>query len=216
MARKQAEEYVLSVMDSIDPSGVNKAIYKKRFKEMSDAEFEIFISEVEAGTNSLMVNASGDAILSHDRNLKVLKQMNVPVFQKVTIDDGNGKYKPNIEYLILKYPFRRAQQHIKKNFSVHADLKSRNSNTGQVTGKSKAGSITYPEAQLISALGLKHVATELLGVRGGDVQASHAYASLLFKNGMVTAKEMEQYRSKTGGTIYIKALFKAKHLDIVV
>ena len=214
MARKHAEAYVLNLVDDIDPSGVNRKLYEKRFKEMSDETFDLFMNEIEEGKNSIMINASGKAVLSHDRNLVTLKKMGVNVFQKVTITNNGEKYKPNIDYLVLKYPFRRAAQHIKKNFSVHRDLKSRNTNTGQVTGNSKAGSITYPEAQLISAMGLPTVATELLGVRGGDVAGSHAYASLLFKNGKVTADEMKLYRGKTGGAVYIKALFKAKHLDL--
>ena len=212
MARKDAEKYILDIVTQIDPSGINASLYEKRFKEMSDDEFDVFMNEIENGTNSIMINASGDATISHDRNLDILDKMGAKVLQKVTIEKDGYKIKPNVEYLILTCPFRRAAQHIKKNFSVHKHLKTRNANTGQVTGDSKAGSITYPEAHLINAMGLKNIARELLGDRGGDIYASHAYASLLFKNGRVTSEEMKLYRTKTGGALYIKALFKAKHL----
>ena len=49
--RAEAEKFIFSVFDRLDPSGTNTTRYKKMFASMSDSKFENFIRSMIADPN---------------------------------------------------------------------------------------------------------------------------------------------------------------------
>lgn len=216
--RKKVESYLLTILKDLDPSGKNVAMYKEIFSKMSDTEFSRMMERIKEGESILsIVTPNGDNSMDMNvaRLLKVAKKHNVKLFERVTFDDGNMKFKPDIKYMVVDIPVRRTSQHGLKGLSVAKHYRSRNAITGQVSGKdSDSGSITLPEVYILNGREQKQTLKELLGTRGGDVKASAALNAILFKDGKVSRKEIERFADQTGSTKALKAFFKGMHLDI--
>ena len=217
--RKKVESLIIETMNELDPSGKNASIYKNAFKGMSNSEFDIMmemIRDKKYGTTIFAPNNDKDVKISLERNRAILKKRNIKLFKKLDIYKDGSSYSPNIEFLVMPMMIRRMAQRLEKNFSTHEDLKSRNAITGQVTGKSKSARITTPELQILNKLKMKAVLSELFGARAGDITASYALRSKLFRDGKVTQKEIEPFVTATGSTKAVKAFFKAMHIDIAL
>lgn len=217
MSRKLVEAEIYKIMDKLDPSKTNSSIYKEQFSNMSNSDFEIMMDNIRDGKSKTFIIAPNgyDKIkLDLNRNKKIIDEMGIKLFHNLTIQSDDAKYKLNVKSLVLNLPMFRMVQTATKKFFVHEDLKSRNTVTGQVTGKSKSGDITYNETMILKSMGLESVLKEKLGILGGDVKGSALFRSRLFENGTVSYKEIEPFLSATGSTNSLQAFFKAAHIKI--
>jgi len=216
MDRKKAESFILKYIQKIDPSGENKKIYEEFFKGLSNKEFEQLRQDIKDGKSTLTIIApEGHPKIKLDanRNRKILKELKIDIYQKLTITDGENVFTPDIKYQILELPVRLAAQHIMKNFTVHKNTKVRNTITGQVAGDSKSGELSNMETQILKSIGMDVSLKELLGIRGGDVSASNAFKGMLMKKGKVNQQELKPFMDKTQIGKTLKAYMKAIHID---
>ncbi len=214
--RKKTEEYILSYINKIDPSGENKKIYTEKFKTMSDEDFEAMIFGIEQGSVNLAVVSPNFSHVKLDvqRNLDIAKELGHHFFQRVHMPakDGLPAYLTPIPYLIIDLPMRRQAQLLDKKISIPEDNNSVDDLTGQPTGKSKGAKISYPEVQVMAALGLDHSLTEFLKYRGGDEKGFNAMNTMISRTGGVSMKAIEPFAGEVKATSALRAVLTAMHL----
>lgn len=215
--RKAVEDYVIAYVGKI-VGKKNQDLYKNFFKSMNDHEFDQFMQDLrDKKINlSVIVDVNEEKNVTLENNVKVGKEIGVKFFQKLswTKDEVNNipAYKTKNEYLVLKLPVKRTSQLITKKISVAEDNKSRDTLTGQIISKSKAGRLTFPEIQVLIGYGLDNSIKELIKTRGGDLGESRAMEVMLARRGDVSLKELEQYSTKVESSETLKRFLEAMHI----
>ena len=214
--RKKTEAYILDYIQKIDPSGENAKIYIEKFKAQSDDDFEAMIVGLENGTVNLAIISPNFSHVRLDvqRNLMLAKELGHHFFQRVNIPAKNGlpAYLTPIPYLIIDLPMRRQAQLLDKKISIPEDNNSVDDFTGQPTGKSKGAKISYPEVQVMAALGLEQSLTEFLKYRGGDEKGFNAMNTMISRTGGVSMKAIEPFAGEVKATSALRAVLTAMHL----
>lgn len=214
--RKAAEAVILENIEEMLPGGENKAIYANMFAAMSDSEFEDYIKALKDGSKRLAVVAPnfGKSKLSLERNFALAKKLNHKFFQRVWVPakNGNRSYLSPVPYLVVDLPLRRQAQLLQKKISIPEDNNSVDDFTGQPTGKSKGAKISYPEVQVIAAMGLDNCLQELLKYRGGDERGFNAMNTVISRTGRVDMKTIAPYAGGVKSTKTLDQFFRAMHL----
>ena len=214
--RKKAESFILKYIQKIDPSGNNKKIYEELFASLNDKEFEELREAIRSGEASLTIFAPErhkEIRLDADRNRKILKELGVDIYQRITIKEGDNEYSPTTKFQVLDMPVRLAAQHIMKNFTAHKSTRVRNTITGQVAGESASGELSNMESQILKSIGIDKGLRELLGIRGGDVGASNAFKGILMKQGRISERDIQPFITKTQVGKTVKAYLRAMHIE---
>lgn len=192
-------------------------MWKERFAEMSNQEFDDFIARLEDKVDRLAIvdpNLSKGPRLDIKRNLAVGKKWGVKFFHKLWIDNGiDPPYLSNIAYLVGLLTCRRQAQLQTKKMSVAEDSKSIDDYTGQPTGKSQASKISFPEGQVLLAHGLNNMAKEFYKYRGGDVDGFNAMNASISKTGSVRMETLDELGTKVKSTETFSALLTGMHLS---
>jgi len=214
-ARKVAEKYILDIIDRI-AGKLNKELYVNKFKTMSDKDFDRYIDEIEKGRKRLTVVAPNDGSvkITVKNNLAIGRSMGYEFFQRLNkVDPSTGDHylTPN-KYLVYRLPIKRVAQLLSKGIAIPKDSKHVDLATGQVSGDSKSVSITMPEVQMLSGMGMENTLLEVLKFRGGDLGAKSAMINTLYKQGRVDADTLMQYSTGVEGTKTLKNYLIAAHI----
>ena len=186
-ARQQIEKMVLETMNLLDPAGDNTKRWKSFFASLNDAGFEKFMNYLkrkEVAMNIIMPNMKKTLRM---RDLfKAADYVGYKTSHRLWMPDRTRpgkKYLTNEKYLVVELPIRRAQQEVDKKLSVPSRDKRIDALTGQVVSDDKACSLSAPEIQSLNVRGLDKVLSELVRVRGGDVNAYGDFNRQLQENG---------------------------------
>jgi len=214
--RKKTEQYILKYIDKIAIGGQNKELYVNLFKSMSDKEFNKFMIGLKSGktTLSIIVPQDKSVKVTVPNNIKVGKELGYEFFQHLRMTDpitGDKYITPN-KYFVYRLPIKRVSQLASKGIAIPKDSKHTDMLTGQVSGSSKAVSITNPEVQMLVGMGLDDSVRELLKYRGGDDGARSAMMNLLYKNGRVDKETLEAYSTGVVSTKTLKNYFLGAHI----
>lgn len=214
--RAAAQAFILKYINKILPGSDNEKIYTDLFASMDDKAFAEFMDDLETGKKTLAIIAPnfGKQSLSTERNLAIAKEIGHQFFQRVWIegDDDTPTYLTPIPYLVIDLPLRRQAQLLVKKISIPEDNKSVDDFTGQPTGKSKGARVSYPEVQVLAAMGLDNSLVELLKYRGGDVKGFDAMNDAISKQGGVSMKAIEKFTSGVESTRILKTYLTSMHI----
>lgn len=214
--RKAAEAFVYEYIEKLLPGGVNAELYRKRFKAMNDEEFEKFVEDLEADKIrfKVVVPNFSNVKMDTERNLDLAEELGVTFFTRVNMPakDDLPAYLTPIKYLVFDLPLRRQAQLLEKKISIPEDNNCVDDLTGQPTGKSKGSKISYPEAQILAALGLDQGLFELMKFRGGDERGFAAMNAFIMRNGGVSLKAITPYASGVKSVQALKAFLMAMQL----
>lgn len=218
--RKAAEAFILKYIEKLMPGSPNTQLYKDRFAAMSDKEFDQFMKGLEDGSGQLTMIAPNlsDNKLNVQNNLNIAKELGHEFFERIWMKDGPNSpaYLTPQKYLIVDLPLKRQAQLLVKKISIPEDNKSIDDLTGQPTGKSKGSKISYPEIQVLSALGLDQSLTELLKYRGGDVKGFDAMNKFISQQGGVSMQSVEPYSGGVVSTATLKTFLTGMHLQTTI
>ncbi len=215
--RKKVEEWVLSVINQIDPSGNNTRIYKEKvFGPMTDKDFDQYIQDLKSGKRFSVIYAPnyGPVKLNLERNMKIAEKMGHSFFEKIWIEgkpDVPTQLTPVPAFVILTRVRRQAQL-VTKGVSVPKNMRTINVMTGQPTGESQSAKISMPELQMCASAGLLKSMEELMKWRGGDNRGSAALHGMLVRYGRASLQSLKPFASGVESTNYINALFTAAHI----
>lgn len=216
-ARAAVEKYIVDAMAQVMPGNQNPEIYRDFFARHDDAQFEALLDRMEKDDESLPFyhpNFTGKNIdLEHVIEL-ITKEGGAFMEQIHMVDFETGqKFLTPIKYPILRLPLRIQQQKLQKKMSVPKDNKHVDDLTGQPTTESKGSAISYPEIQILYAMGLNKTMQELLKVRGGDEAAYREYNNEIVATGSVNVEAITSRKTKVKSTKTVGAILKAMLLS---
>lgn len=218
MAKNRAatEKFILSYIGKLTPGTRNADIYKDKFSKMSDKQFDEFMTQLKNDEIKLSViipNYSEKSITVKN-NMKIAEELGHDFFQRLWIEgkDDSPTYLSPVKYLVLDLPLRRASQMLTKKISVPDHNKVVDAMSGQPTGDSKGARLSYPEAQICSAMGLEDSVIELMKFRGGDIKGNIALNNMLSKYGAANQKVLGQFASGVESTKTLKTFLTCCHL----
>ena len=208
--RKQTEEFIIEHINLLLAGSSNEPLYRQLFVTMDDAKFEQFIDDLATGKQQLCITAPnfGPEKLSIARNLEIAEKLGHPFFERVWIPAKGDMpaYLTPLPYLIVDFPLRRQAQLLQKKISIPEDNNSVDDFTGQPTGKSKGSRISYPETQVLAALGLNASLTEFLKFRGGDEKGFNAMNTMINRTGGVSMDAILPYAGTVKSTSTLSAM----------
>lgn len=214
--RKAAELVVLTWIGEIDPSGKNQQLYKDRFGQMSDKEFDSFMTGLSSGEMHLSIIAPNltDHGITTERNLKIAKKLGHEFFERIWVDRGDGtpRFLSPKKYLVVDAIVRRQAQLLKKKRSIPDHNNSVDDFTGQPTGASKGSKLSYPELQGLVARDLTANIHEMAKARGGDTQMFNRMNRDISRTGTVSLNAINDPNSSVKAIQTLNTLFKCMHL----
>lgn len=215
--RKAAEQELIACIEAILPGSQNTKIYQDIFKVMSDADFEQWIHDLDTGERYLALIAPEltEPSLSVERNLDLAEKWGHKFFERVWMDPQNGapSYLSNDKYLIVDLPLKRQAQFLIKKISIPEDNRSIDTFTGQPTGKSKGSKISWPELQILAALGgFDETIAEFFKFRGGDLQGFNAMNNMIANTGGVSLHAVGSLGTKVKAVTSLSTLLTSMHL----
>lgn len=213
--RKEAEAFILKYIDKMVGES-NVKIYEDLFASMSDKDFDEFMKKIKEKKARLAVVVPNlvKSKLSTSNNLGLAKELKHNFFERIYIDRGDGqpKYLTPIPYLIVELPLRRQAQFLVEKISIPEDNRSVDDMTGQPTGASKGSKISYPETQILAALGLDNCLLEMVKFRGGDTKGFNAMNASISKTGSVSLEEIEKLGTTVESTRTLHTILLGMHL----
>lgn len=215
--RAAAEKEIITWIEKLLPGSPNTEIYKQRFKSMSDKEFDEFMNQLENEEVILSIIAPNlnEHQLTVENNFKVAKELGHNFFERIWMDEGNEvpPYLTNHEYLVIDLPLRRQAQFLQKKISIPASNNVIDNLTGQPTGPSKGSKISYPEGQVLAAIGLDNCIVEMIKYRGGDLKGFNAMNSAINSTGGVDMTQLDKLGSKVKSTTTLRSYLFSLHLN---
>jgi virion structural protein len=215
--RSEVTNFIADAIDKILPDGFNKKQILDFLNQKTDKEFEEYLINLKSGKERLTIIApNGREIkLDLERNFKVAKEYNIDFFKRIWFDtpDGKGRYLSEDKYMVVKLPVRRQAQLLVKKISIPEDNKSIDALTGQPAGKSKGSRISYPEVQMLAAMGLNNTLSEFMKYRGGDIKGFNAMNTMIQRTGGVSLRAIEPYAGKVKSTETLSSYLTAMHLQ---
>lgn len=220
--RPAAEKVILDVIDSIAPGNPNVQLYQALFepgnpKYLNDAMFNDWMERIRRKEGSLVyIDPPGSKFaLSVERNTEVLgPKYGINFFQQLWYQDETGDWflTPNT-YLILPLPVRRQAQLLVEKISIPENNNSIDDMTGQVTGASRGGKISYPELSLLKAFGMKRTIEEFMHWRGGDVKGHRIMNQQILKTGGASMDALAPYAGEVESTRTFANILLGMHYD---
>jgi len=218
IARQETQDYILKCIDDLLPGGRNKAIYQDFFARTTDQQFDAMMTRFEEDHEYLPFyhpNFTG-TVIDVENVIKLITREGGKLMERVwDIDPETGEeFLTPLEYPILILPLRIQQQKLSKKMSIPKDNSHIDDLTNQPTTESKGASISYPEVQIIYAMGGEKILEETLKVRGGDDKAFRDYNNELIANGGVTISSISSDKTKVKSTKTVATILKTgMHLD---
>lgn len=214
--RAAAQAVILEWIEKLIPGSPNTQYYKDMFASMDDRAFDKFMADLDSGETQLAIIAPNlsEHKLTVERNFKLAEELGHNFFERVwfTAPDGT-RYLSPIKYPIVDMTLRRQAQLQEKKVSIPQDNASVDDLTGQPTGKSKGSKISFPEIQVLAALGLDQNLEEFLKCRGGDLVSFNAMNDSISKTGGVDLRQIEKLGGKVQATETLHAYLIGMHVQ---
>lgn len=215
--RAAAEKEILDFMKLWKGGRHMVELYKERFKRMSDKQFDELMEAYNDESDYLraVIPNSGDIKLTVEDNLKAADAIGHDFFERCWfVDEQTGhEYLTNHEFFTTALPLKNQIQLLFKKISVAKDNKSIDMLSGQVTGDSKGGGISKPEAQILYGLGLSESLKEPFKARGGDRTTQLAFDKALHETGESDIDAAIGLGGKVQSRVMLSMWLKAQHID---
>jgi hypothetical protein len=217
--RKKAEETLYADLRRIISGNADVVIdlYKNKFAQMTDEEFEKFATDVKEQREFLriVVPNMSEVSLNAANLFRAADHFGYSLMHRIVVP-GEGDMPP---YLSEKEQFvglavvRRAAQHLDKKISVPADANTVDIISGQPTGRSKGSKISAPELGVLQALGADKMITETISVRGGDQGSFLAMNASLQRTGGFSLERVKQASTGVQSARTVGTYLRGMHLE---
>lgn len=214
--RKAAEAFILNFLTEVTRSDVSSRIHADMFSRMSDKEFEQYMEDIASGKRTLIAQEPNftKGGISVKRNFALAKKYGINMHQRVVYGatDESPSHMTAVKFLVVKLPMIRVSQTVQKKRSIPPHNRSIDTLTGQPTGESKGAKISYPEAQILGAIGMEKSLQELMSVRGGDSKAFAALNGMIDAYGTASLETVARYGTGVGATKTMGVYLSSMHL----
>lgn len=194
--RKKVVDYIVKVMNILDPTGDNGKYYQEKFDKMTDTQFDKYIREFLQDEKSQFYLA----IVEYERDLtienieKCAEFMKVPLLEYVALP-----YLTNDpdNVIVTPYPVpvgyiheKRMPQTLLKKSAGSTKIEKRSPLTGQVTSEDKNARNSDLETYSLVAVDAVNALTEFMGPRADNMEAKNTMYNDIAKNGYVSLKDL--------------------------
>ena len=194
--RKKVVDYIVEVMNLLDPTGDNGKYYQEKFDKMTDTQFDKYIREFLQDEKSQFYLA----IVEYERDLtienieKCAEFMKVPLLEYVALP-----YLTNDpdNVIVTPYPVpvgyiheKRMPQTLMKKSAGSTKIEKRSPLTGQVTSEDKNARNSDLETYSLVAVDAVNALTEFMGPRADNMEAKNTMYNDIAKNGYVSLKDL--------------------------
>ena len=190
--RKECEELVYRIMDTLDPSGENSSFYKKKFAKMKDSDFITFFKQdfpLKLQIKLFDIEPNMDQI---DKALKMLK---VPMMEKLNLPflyvNKDGVPVKSEEALVCYVPLKKMKQFVAKKNSNSTNINSRDMRNGLLIGVDKNGNTSDREFEALAVISADAAMKELATYRADAMDAKSEFYSMINTTGMVKLSDVK-------------------------
>lgn len=216
--RQEATDILLNFVDMIMPGSENRAILKASLESLDDEGFAKLMDDYLTGKDRppIYVPNFSKFKLDTKRNFAIAKLLNHDFFERLWIgseDPDTPTYLTPIKYMILELPVRRQAQMLIKGVSTSEHSRSVDQITGQVAGDSSAAKVSFPELQILRAMGMEQTVLELIKFRGGDLKGFDAMNTAIARDGEASLEAIAPFASGVESGRALKTLLTAMHIS---
>lgn len=208
--RKKAEANIIKWMQEVDPSGHNARIYKELLPRLTDEQLIDMCSK----RVPIYSPPNGPVKIRVNNLLRVGKMLGHVWRQRLwNYDEDTGTYSlSRFKHLYTDTIVRRQTQHVEDKQSMAEHTNSIDTLTGQVSGKSKTSTFSFPQAFEHFSKGEKYGMMELLGHRGGNLEAGRALDRQIRTTGSGSLNFPGYENTRTGASMTLGKLLTGQHL----
>ena len=196
--RKAIQDLIDGVMTRIDPTGTNAQKYRRMFQTMNDTQFaswiNAFLKDPKANLR-LDIEEFGKVQMKYENIEKAAEFLKIPIYEYVYMphisSDPNRPVRTKQPVLVGYLNIKRPQQLVSKKTGIVLDDTDRDEITGAVKGKSKGGTTSGIEAELLCGVGADEVISEICGVRGDNIQEYDAMISQIAETGSARLEDIK-------------------------
>lgn len=197
--RKKVMDYLLTVMNLLDPTGQNAKIYEAQFEDMTDQEFDKYIRKFlnDEKQNFYLEIIEYERDLTMENIEKAAEFMKVPLMERVaypylTGDENNvivSPYPVPVGYIHEK----RLQQTLMKKSAGSTKIQKRSPLTGQVVNEDKNARNSDLESYSLAAMKANAALQEFMGPRADNELAKSEMYNDISRNGYVSLSDLNLY-----------------------
>lgn len=196
--RKAIQDLIDGVMTRIDPTGTNAQKYRRMFQTMNDTQFtswiNAFLKDPKANLR-LDIEEFGKVQMKYENIEKAAEFLKIPIYEYVYMphisSDPNRPVRTKQPVMVGYLNIKRPQQLVSKKTGLVLDDTDRDEITGVVKGKSKGGTTSGIEAELLCGVGADEIISEICGVRGDNIQEYDAMISQIAETGSARLEDIK-------------------------
>lgn len=178
--RKQAQDLIFKVMDTLDKTGANTAYYQNKFKSMSDAEFQKWAAQalpIRFHTKPFEIEPKMYEIED------ALKILGIPLLEKVAMPylyvNKDGEPVWSKEAMVVYIHIKKMKQFITKKNSTPLSIDNRDMKSGLLVSHDKGGKSSDREMEAMVVMGMDKTMKEMSTFRADYMDAkSIAYQTI--------------------------------------
>lgn len=211
--RRKAEELLIKIMDTLDPSHTNSDYYKETLAKMSDKQFETWLKKkfpLKFHYKPFEIEPDIETCI------KALKIINVPLLERVAMpwlyEDSNGRPVFSQEAFVGYTHLKKMKQFgTKKN---HLPISSDNIDmkTGLLIGDDKGARESDREFEALALIGLTNTAREFSTFKADSMQAKDQAYSAINTVGDVYQKDIDFKKDDSLSRNMISSYMVGSHL----
>jgi hypothetical protein len=214
--RQRIQAFILKIVSTIDTSGYNARNYEEFFASMDDAAFDHWVQTLKSNRHAklTLLVPHFKVVISMKDAFAAAKLLGIEILEQLRLWDPVGKRHclTKEKYYVLRLCVRRLKQYLQDGLSVPDSDKRLNPLTDQVTKPDKGSAVSFPQAQMIAEKGLTITLSELMTVRGGDLEAYAKMKSDIEETGEADSSVMENTRGiKSARTL--TSFFHGMHIE---
>ena len=189
--RKQAQELILKVMDTLDKTGANTAYYQNKFKLMTDVEFQNWASKalpIRFHTKPFEIEPKMYEIED------ALKILGVPLLEKVALPylyvNKSGEPVWSKEAMVVYIHIKKMKQFITKKNATPLSIDNRDMKSGLLVSHDKGGKSSDREMEAMVVMGMDKTMKEMSTYRADYMDAKSIAYQTITTTGTLSQKDI--------------------------
>lgn len=189
--RKQAQDLIFKVMDTLDKTGANTAYYQKKFKAMSDQEFQKWAARplpIRFHTKPFEIEPKMYEI---EDALNILK---APLLEKVALPylyvNKNGEPVWSKEAMVVYIHIKKMKQFITKKNATPLSIDNRDMKSGLLVSHDKGGKSSDREMESMVVMGMDATMKEMSTYRADYMDAKSIAYQTISTTGTLSQKDV--------------------------
>jgi hypothetical protein len=210
--RKEAEELIYKVFDTVDKTKTNSDYYKQIFANMTDEQFMEFCKRRLPFRFHIRTFSVEPKMYEIINGFKVL---NKPLLEKVKLPyvytNKDGVPIETQECMVIYIHLKRMKQMLTKKNHTSINIDKRDK-TGLLIGEDKGGKETDREFESLATMGLEYTMDEFSRPRADAMDAKNQMSKAILAKGFVDESDIHVLKNDSMGKNILNAYLIGAHL----